>query len=545
CNLFDSEGNALIWFKNGSELQSIRADDERVKYKATYQFNVGNSQVGSYTAYEVSEMWIALDSGKISNGNIVVLNLMDDDVLVNEASNNSYLNKPVNCLKTIAWANKVLEYAFLRLDTAAIQQQAFNGCDKLKYVNLEDLTELRQIGGSQTFGGCPNLFSGKTLDLTGTKLCAISGSGAFNGVPIAEFKLPSTVTSLGEWNFQNTAITSFLFFESVKTIPGSTFKWCANLTTIYIGSNTTSIGGDAFLDTNNLQNVFFVGTKAELEALVANTNATGNSTFLSVIETSMISYAEYLALEDKSGKYAVYDYSYCMAYNGGVHTNPTVTEHEATCETGAYTEESCTCGVETVTEPGAPLGHNHDVANGAVLSVVYASFLESGSETIRCSRCDNTTEPVTLAPILVNLGYTCQTFGENKHFGNGFIINRDALEYYEGANGKATIGFGFISATKLASIDALSLESFATYFTTNDTEEEFSSIVYKINVGSNEAYLDAQIAIIAFVQDAEGNLAFEQNTEDTGLDLVNGYKVVSYNKAYELSLEGEQEEVVQ
>ena len=76
----------------------------------------------------------------------------------------------------------------------------------------------------------------------------------------------------------------------------------------------------------------------------------------------------------------------------------------------------------------------------------------------------------------------------------------------------------------------------------NDAPKSYQE---SINVGSNEAYLDAQIAIIAFVQDAEGNLAFEQNTEDTGLDLVNGYKVVSYNKEYELSLEGEQEEVVQ
>ena len=119
CQLFDSEGNALIWYMNNNELHSIRADDPRVKYKATYGFNVGNSTVGTKYAYEVSDMWIALDGGNVSKGNIVVLNLMDDDVKINEpnGTNTAYIGGPVNCVKTIQWANKIVEYAYLRLDT--------------------------------------------------------------------------------------------------------------------------------------------------------------------------------------------------------------------------------------------------------------------------------------------------------------------------------------------------------------------------------------------------------------------------------------------
>lgn len=307
CNLFDSQGNALIWYNDADgNLQSIRADDERVIYKCTYQFNVGSSTVGSVTAYEVSDMWIALDSGNISKGNIVVLNLMDDDVLIN---NNINLGKPVNCLKTIAWSNKVLEYAFCRLDTVALQQQAFCGCDKLKYINLEDLTELRQIGGGQTFGQSSKLFAGQTLDLTGTKLSDISGNGAFNGVPIVGLKLPKTVVSLNDWNIQGTAITSFLFPTGVATIAGSQFKNCASLKEIYINNTTTKISDNAFLSTNAFEKIFFVGTKGELESLISNTGATGNSTFLAAAE-NIISYEKYEALADKSGKYAVYGVNY-------------------------------------------------------------------------------------------------------------------------------------------------------------------------------------------------------------------------------------------
>ncbi|MBO5262610.1 MAG: leucine-rich repeat protein [Clostridia bacterium] len=321
CNLFDSNGNALIWFKNGSELQSIRADDERVRYKATYGFNVGNSTVGVVYAYEVSDMWIALESGNISKGNIVVLNLMDDDVKINEGGS-SYIGGVVNCVKGIQWANKILEYAFLRLDTVAIQLQSFNGCDKLKYVNVADLTELRAIGGGNAFGGSKRLFEGQILDLTRTKLCSINGNAAFNYVPLVGIKLPSTLTTMDPWNIQGTAVVSFAFPEGVKTITGSQFNDCKSLTTIYINNTTTKIEDRAFNNTA-LEKIFFVGSLDELNALLDNTGANNNAPFWDVVgenRANLISYADYLALEDKSGKYVVYNYSYCEAYNNGEHT---------------------------------------------------------------------------------------------------------------------------------------------------------------------------------------------------------------------------------
>ena len=337
CALFDSEGNALIWYVTGEKVDgksvyaSIRADDTRVRYKATYGFNVGNSTVGVVYAYEVSDMWIQLEADKkISKGNIVVLNLMDDDVLVNEpnGSNTAYVGGSVNCVKTIMWANKIIEYAYLRLDTIAIQASAFSGCPKLKYVNIAEIPELRKIGGGSEFSGCTELFKGQVLDLTRTKLYSLEGSGAFNNVPIVEIKLPHTVTSIGSWAVQDTDISFFVVPPQVKTLNDSMFCSCENLTTIYLNNTIDKINDRAFRYGNNgevipLTKIFYAGTKDQLNAFLDKCGTGSNEAFWAVVgenRENLISYADYLALENKDGKYVVYNYSYCEAYNEGNHT---------------------------------------------------------------------------------------------------------------------------------------------------------------------------------------------------------------------------------
>ena len=456
CNLFDAEGNALIWYNNGSTLESIRADDPRVIYKCTYAFGVGNSTVGSVTAYEVSDMWIQLDSStKISKGNIVVLNLMDDDVLIN---NNRDIGQPVNCLKTIAWANKVLEYAFCRLDTVAVQAQAFCGCTKLKYINLEDLTELRQIGGDQPFGQSSVLFAGETLDLTGTKLCAISGNGAFNGVPLAGLKLPNTVTTLNDWNIQGTAITSFTFPTGVATIAGSQFNDCKSLKEIYINKTTTKISARAFNNTI-LEKVFFTGSLDELNALIANTDFTNNAPLTAVLgenNANIISYKDYLALADKTGKYVVYDYSYCEAYKDGEHTpNPEVTD----CTKGVGCTE-CIVIIEKGYE-GHEIVHTLTFPQG---------FDKAGVLNHKCSR-DYCTVAIDLDddgvadeqiidkatdPIVTFKGYSVPEAASYLGINAGYFIDTALLTQYKELSGKEiTIGLIMVNSADVAGVNDL------------------------------------------------------------------------------------------
>ena len=548
CNLFDAEGNALIWYKNGSTLESIRADDERVIYKCTYAFGVGNSTVGSVTAYEVSDMWIALDSGNVSKGNIVVLNLMDDDVLIN---NNRDIGQPVNCLKTIAWANKVLEYAFCRLDTVAIQQQTFNGCPKLKYINLEDLTELRQIGGSQPFGqtaGETALFAGEVLDLTGTKLCAISGNGAFNNVPAVEIKLPNTVTTLSDWNIQGTAITTFTFPTGVATITGSQFNDCKSLTTIYINSTTTKISGRAFNNTK-LEKVFFVGTLGQLNTLFDNTDFTDNSPLEAAFgenKANVISYADYLALNDKSGKYVVYGYSYCEAYAEGVHT----IEGSTDCTIGG------TCTICNALSEGFDA---HDIVN----TLVYANgFDNAGVYNCYCTRegclavgdvnndgvADEYAKDKQVSAIITFKGYSRALSNAYLGIDAGYKVDKDLLALYNEVNTTdATLSlfmvnskYGEVNISKIFKDGTLDLETNVKGINVSITSTNYTDISVSVKGFDNadeegSFYTLALISAIAVKTEAgvhyiQAGLKNSPNTTITvdGVD----FNIVTANNVY-------------
>ncbi|MBQ7906521.1 MAG: leucine-rich repeat protein [Clostridia bacterium] len=502
CNLFDSEGNALIWFKNGSELQSIRADDSRMVYTAgNYTFNVGNSTVGTKTAYEVTKIQIALESGTIDGGSIVVLNLMDDDVIINAGGN---IGKPVNCVKTVAWANKVIEYAYLRLDTVAIQQQAFSGCTKLKYINLEDLTELRQIGGGQTFAQSTALFAGEVLDLRNTKLVTLPGNGAFSNVPFAGVKFPSTLTNISDWNLQYSGLVSIAFPENVVTINASQFLGCQNLQSIYIHKNTTTIKGSAFgvgnnKDLDSLEKIFFVGSKEELEALITNTDSGNNAAFFKVVgenNANLISYKDYLALEDKSGYYAVYDYSYCEAYNEGEHTTSGTNPCVGSCSV---------CALSFV---------QHSDAATILVKIEYTDFTKTGVKTHYCENegCTYSSEE-TVPAIFVNNGYSYS----GTAILQGFAVNSDALIAYEEAN-NTTVQYGLVvgSVAKLGAtntlFDGTTLKAGA-FSVSFDDKRNYS--VFEMQVtGLTADYQDTQLYVCAYVID-NGTVTYISNGANT------------------------------
>ena len=152
-NLFDSDGNALIWYMNaGGELKSISASDTGVSY------TIDN---GTLTDVE-----IVVDGETIANSSIVVFNVINVDAVA-EAT---ILSGLFNSCTTI-------QYAYLHLNTEDIRDQCFRACSSLKYVNLEALTKLKYIGTSgdaesnnRVFQNCSSLFKGEILDLSNTAL---------------------------------------------------------------------------------------------------------------------------------------------------------------------------------------------------------------------------------------------------------------------------------------------------------------------------------------------------------------------------------------
>ena len=404
--LFDAEGEALTWYLDGSELKSIRTDDQRVKW---YTQN--------YTDGEVTSVSIIFEDGKtIANTAMVVVNMLDDDVVKNYGPGEKYYGGPVDYFKTVFSNCKKLEYIYLRLDTKKIQKQMFNGCENLKYINISDLTKLTRIGDGQNFNNCKKLFAGQVLDLSRTALTSIDNGGSFAGVPITGVILPKTIKTISSWTFQATTIVSVAFPTTVTKLEGSMFKNCASLESIYLSNTLTSIGDNAFLGCTSLNTVFYVGSLEELNTLLDKANTASNAPFWAVVgenRENLISYADYQKLSDKSGKYVVYDYSYCEAYNNGVHSensewyNPCV----SFCDV-------CSCTVV-----------NHADENAVITKIEYADFSKVGNKVSFCTNegCTHNVNEEVRA-IFVCLGYSAQENGDS--IALGYLINRDEYNAY-------------------------------------------------------------------------------------------------------------------
>ena len=299
CPLYDTNGNALIWYISTNNTDDgyekydfIRADSGNgeegyeggtVYFKATYQFGANTnsnfeSTNYSITLYEVSELRIVDKNGQsIDKGNIVVFNGKDVDIKVNDASNSSYLGKPVNCIKNVFWANKKIEYLYLGTEIVALQANAINGCDNLKYVNLEELVNLRQLGGGSSLANNPKLFLGGTCNLGNTSILTIDGSGAMANNAYSELIFPETLVTIGNYPFEkNPNITRVEFNSALKNISGinhfyncfkletvdgfgdvqltgipeGMFGNCYALSSIEFPDTLQSIGKDAFISTS-------------------------------------------------------------------------------------------------------------------------------------------------------------------------------------------------------------------------------------------------------------------------------------------------------
>ncbi len=385
--LFDENKEALIWYISGKEngknvYSSIRSDSPDVIWP-----EAGWDEVQTWSITGV-------DTKKV-----VVINLMDDDVVRN-AGDSKYIGKPMDKFKTLFQYNTNLEYCYLRLDTRAINNSSFKACTKLKYINLEDLTNLQKMSQQDHFSGCTRLFEGQILDLSKTKLTEFENYNTFKGVPLKGVKFPSTMTKIGNKN---------------------TFLNCTNLEFISISSNT-KIGAGAFEGCTSFKAIYYVGTLEQLN----------ETTLADLLEGEAVkSYAEYKTLSDKSGQYIVYDYSRCEAFNGGVHGETTATNAcVGTCNV---------CGEKVV---------KHAEEKNLSVSIAYVTYDAEGTKTTACKNtgCGYSAEEAT--PALFN----CQGYStpENGRMAIviGFIVNHDAIKEYKSVTGKE-IAYGVFATSQL------------------------------------------------------------------------------------------------
>ncbi len=414
CALFDAEGNALIWFiDNTGALKSIRADiGIEGENKVDYIIDAYAGALAGFNGVSITQIdrvIITYNGVTYDAKSIVVFNIMDDDVVVTSCTKtnyNGYIGKPVDSFQSLFSEATTLQYAFLRLDTVAIQASVFNKATNLKYVNLEDLTKMVQIAGSG-FYECASL--GPNIVLPNSLINI--GTACFRGCSSLEtIRLGEKVSGVGSWDF---------------------LMNCPKLTTVYIPGTLTNITINSFKDSPNITTVFYTGDVTAANAFMTSANNSGGNGYVTAL--TLISNDEYKKLEDKSGKYFVYDYSVCNAFYNG--------NHEFDIEKSNDCAGICgTCG--EVALKANPI-HNY------VTTISYAKgYLNTGIKTETCQNAgcahENGYESVVEAVATFN-GISVKIKGDGLTF--GFTINYEALDELVKITGKS-VELGFVVGVK-------------------------------------------------------------------------------------------------
>lgn len=178
----------------------------------------------------------------------------------------------------------------------SIGYAAFDGCDGLTNVTVGN--SVTNIAVS-AFAVCRNLLSvtiGKLLATIGDNAFAFCGKqtafvvdaenpfySSSNGVlfnknkstivlyPAGKqgaYEIPNSVTSIGNWAFYSSKISSVTIPNTVTSIGNSAFFYCKGLTSVTIPNSVTTIGDNAFGSSSNITNlnvpnsVTFIGNSA-------------------------------------------------------------------------------------------------------------------------------------------------------------------------------------------------------------------------------------------------------------------------------------------
>ena len=136
-----------------------------------------------------------------------------------------------------------------------IEKNAFPGCEKLKVITIEEsVTTI----GENAFAYCTGL---QTINWETNKIkdfeaptFIFSGSGSPEGMTVFFSKNVKNIPAY--LFFKCTNLSTIILSESITTINDGTFAWCEGLSgTLNLPSAITSIGNQAFMRCDNLENV--------------------------------------------------------------------------------------------------------------------------------------------------------------------------------------------------------------------------------------------------------------------------------------------------
>lgn len=157
-----------------------------------------------------------------------------------------------------------LEQVTLPNAISTLGERLFWQCSSLKEITIPDsVTTIEDAAFGQT---------GLTRVEIPASVTTI-GVSAFGACPnLEEVTVPSSVTSIGDSAFSDCdALTSFTWPASVPVLEDTMFRHCDNLQQVTIPATVTSMGDGVFQFCPKLTDIYYGGTQAQWESLLAGT----------------------------------------------------------------------------------------------------------------------------------------------------------------------------------------------------------------------------------------------------------------------------------
>ena len=325
----------LVWFKyenEAGEVKYIKVHFEDVTTK-THAYSQGRLNGIYYTYVDESGA-----SYELNASNIALLNLRDGALKSYDSNGNVNGSTPIKTFET---------------------RGGEPGYGQMEAIYLP-------LSFTGTFGYCFSLSSLRVVDID---------------------KNHTTQLTLANHVVDGSKITEFFIPGNANLTDNSHFKGCALLETIVIGKGfAQGFAGYTFSGCTNLKYICVLGDKAQAQAIIDKTANNNNGHFFSM---TLISYEEFSKLEDKSGKYIIYDCSPCFAFRG-VHTPS-------------------------------------DSLNATVESYFGTITVSAPCDVDGCNECITVD---TIAPIFTWKGYSACTFGEGYSVVQGYYVNQTAINDY-------------------------------------------------------------------------------------------------------------------
>ena len=316
----------------------------------------------------------------------------------------------------------------------------FEGCKSLESLNLPNVTYI----GRASFKNC------KKLDFKIPDKVSAIGDYAFAGSGVTSVDLPSSITAIPAYAYANTGITSLTIPDQITTIGEYAFSGCLSLTTLNPcnSKSLTSMGSNVFNGCTALTVAYFptyystvpAHTFVDCTAL----EVTYISSYVTSIETKAFTNTPWTLVFKYTGTKAQIEALQANSYSGLQSGTGLLFEKDA--ETGAlpdyrrfafYGYDFCEIFYN------AP----HDCSSDSIMGVEYTSYLSKGTYFYSCPACEGYAETTPSASALfVNLGYSASEY-DGAQISVNYRVNEKAISEYERITGEK-VSYGVFAVTK-------------------------------------------------------------------------------------------------